>query len=68
MSAEVIDWCAQRRARGLPEPITIRSRYEMLIDASMMFNPFAMMWLESYGHARPSAAEPTVIHSYEDPA
>lgn len=66
MSGQVINWAMKRKERGLPEPRTFASRYEALIDATLMLNPFAMLWLESYGHASRYNTEPAVILQFEE--
>lgn len=62
----IIDLAQKRRERGLPPPVTLASRYAALIDATMMLNPLAMLWLEQYGHAERFNTEPAVILQFED--
>ncbi len=66
MTAQIIDYAAKRRERGLPEQFTLARRFEALIDASLMLNPLALLWLESYGHASLYNTEPAVIYLFED--
>lgn len=66
MSAQIISLAEKRQDRGLPEPLMLKQRFEALIDATMMLNPFAMMWLDSYGHAARYNTEPAVIYMFDE--
>lgn len=66
MTAQIINLASKRKERGLPDPVTLTRRFEAMIDATLMFNPFAMLWLESYGHAARYNTEPAVIMQFED--
>lgn len=66
MTAQIIDLSSKRKERGLSEPITLAQRFGDLIEASLMLNPFAMMWLESYGHAALYNTEPAIIYLFDE--
>lgn len=63
MTAQIISLQQKREERGLPSISTGQMTW---LDASLMLNPFAMMWLDSYGHAQRYATAPAIILEFTD--
>lgn len=67
MSAQIIDLAARRAEREQAAKPAEKPIPQRLIEAGLMLNPFALMWLEGLEYAAKYASAPTVIiHSEED--
>lgn len=66
MTAQIIDMAAFRIAREQAAKARGKLAQRALIEAAILLNPFALMWLDALEYAARHATAPTVIMSEED--